>query len=180
MKYMVALDGSDHSAKALALAYRFVKDDDTLVLLTVGHWNPSKLREFFDESGLANAKTNLQKQCDDLIAAKLAEAKQHVKNVIGKVEFGQPRVVICEQAEREGIDVLIVGERGLGTVQRMLLGSVSDYVMKHAACDVLIAKGALPCETEPIEPNPPRPKPTSTTETTTTGAQSSSIEVHTE
>jgi len=79
MKYMVALDGSDHSAKALALSYRFVKEDDTLVLLTVGNWNPSKLREFFDESGLANAKTNLQKQCDDLIAAKLAEAKQHVR-----------------------------------------------------------------------------------------------------
>jgi hypothetical protein len=78
-----------------------------------------------------------------------------VKNVIGKAELGQPRSVICDQVEAEQANMVIVGERGLGAVQRMLLGSVSDYVMKHAKCDVLIAKGDMPDdETTTVEQSP--------------------------
>ena len=125
MKYMVALDGSDHSAKALALSYRFVKEDDTLMLLTGANWNPSKLREFFDESGLANAKTNLQKQCDDLIAAKLAEAKQHVRlDCEGQLQQ------IQASNNSANHDVVLLASHTLGS-QRHWQGRVRSAPRRH-------------------------------------------------
>jgi len=53
------------------------------------------------------------------------------------VAFGQPGAEIVRLAEREQADLIIVGRRGAG-LSRALLGSVSDYVTKHAKCPVLI------------------------------------------
>jgi nucleotide-binding universal stress UspA family protein len=48
--------------------------------------------------------------------------------------------VICDVAEREAVDFVVVGSRGLGDVQRLMLGSVSDYVVHHAAAPVLVVR----------------------------------------
>lgn len=37
-------------------------------------------------------------------------------------------------------DVLIVGSRGMGTIKRLMIGSVSDHLVHHAACPVVIVK----------------------------------------
>jgi nucleotide-binding universal stress UspA family protein len=54
--------------------------------------------------------------------------------------IGDPGSAICEAAERDGYDVIVVGSRNLNGVRRALLGSVSDRVAHHAPCDVLIVK----------------------------------------
>lgn len=53
---------------------------------------------------------------------------------------GNSRDAIVETAKTEKIDVVVVGSRGLGTLSRLLLGSVSDYVVKHSPCPVLVAR----------------------------------------
>ena len=53
---------------------------------------------------------------------------------------GDPGTAICEAAERDGYDLIVVGSRNLGGVKRALLGSVSSRVAHHAHCDVLIVK----------------------------------------
>ncbi|HUG47440.1 MAG TPA: universal stress protein [Candidatus Limnocylindria bacterium] len=53
---------------------------------------------------------------------------------------GEPGRSIVAAAEAEGADLLIVGTRGLAQPGRFLLGSVSDYVVYHAACPVLVAR----------------------------------------
>ena len=47
---------------------------------------------------------------------------------------------ILDSADEEGADLIVLGSRGLGAVQRFLLGSVSDRVAHHAKCAVLILK----------------------------------------
>jgi nucleotide-binding universal stress UspA family protein len=54
--------------------------------------------------------------------------------------IGDPGSAICEAAERDGYDLIVVGSRNLSGVKRALLGSVSTRVAHHAACDVLIVK----------------------------------------
>ena len=49
---------------------------------------------------------------------------------------------IVDAAGAEGADVIVVGRRGLGAVGRIVLGSVSDYVVRHAHCPVLIVRPA--------------------------------------
>jgi len=53
---------------------------------------------------------------------------------------GEPGHSIVAAAEAEGADMIIVGTRGLDRVGRFLLGSVSDYVVYHSGCPVLVAR----------------------------------------
>lgn len=47
---------------------------------------------------------------------------------------------IVAAAEAEGADMVVVGTRGLDRAGRFLLGSVSDYVVYHASCPVMVAR----------------------------------------
>ncbi|WP_163971158.1 universal stress protein [Oceanobacillus halotolerans] len=47
---------------------------------------------------------------------------------------------ICEYAEENEIDLIMVGSRGLGGVKKIFLGSVSNHIVQHAHCPILIIK----------------------------------------
>jgi nucleotide-binding universal stress UspA family protein len=53
---------------------------------------------------------------------------------------GEPGPAIIEAAESERADLIVVGTRGLNRVERWVLGSVSDHVVRHAPCPVLIVR----------------------------------------
>ncbi|MDQ0495269.1 universal stress protein [Paenibacillus brasilensis] len=53
---------------------------------------------------------------------------------------GDPASVICESANQEKVDLIIIGTRGKGLVSEMILGSVSHHVIQHAPCPVLTVK----------------------------------------
>lgn len=55
---------------------------------------------------------------------------------------GAPGPLICSEARFHECDLIVVGRRGLGGLQEMFLGSVSNYVLHHAPCAVLIVQGA--------------------------------------
>jgi nucleotide-binding universal stress UspA family protein len=53
-------------------------------------------------------------------------------------ELGDPTSAILALCERERADLLIVGRRGAGVVERMVIGSVADRLAHHARCPLLI------------------------------------------
>eukprot|EP00128_Syssomonas_multiformis_P009494 Colp12_sorted_trinity150504_noHs@22941 len=56
------------------------------------------------------------------------------------VQRGDPREVIIKEAENKKVLTIIIGARGLGRISKLFLGSVSDYVVKHARCNVIIVR----------------------------------------
>ncbi|CAI5510239.1 unnamed protein product [Closterium sp. Naga37s-1] len=56
------------------------------------------------------------------------------------VQDADPRERICNEVERMKAHTLIMGSRGLSTVKRLVLGSVSDYCVNHATCPVIVVR----------------------------------------
>jgi nucleotide-binding universal stress UspA family protein len=54
---------------------------------------------------------------------------------------GDPREAIVAAAEAANADAIFVGARGLGRMERLLMGSVSSYVVNHAHCSVEVVRG---------------------------------------
>lgn len=139
-KILVPIDGSENSFRALDHAIYIGKKLGAHITAINVVDNPPKV---YVES---------QKLLDDLLAKFRAEAanildrceneaaKSDVKIETVIVEDGDPASKIVSYAQKGAFDTIIIGRRGLGKFKSMVLGSVSNKVLQHANCSVLIVK----------------------------------------
>lgn len=85
------------------------------------------------EASEKEARELLDEESERLRSAGADVAGSHLR--MGRVD-----VEIVELAEELGVDVIVVGSRGLGGFRRALIGSVSDSVVHHAPCPVLVVR----------------------------------------
>jgi len=94
----------------------------------------------------------IQRALDEVLAerratldAALASCAKELGGKVSAIErqivVGHPADAIVAAANEPGTDLVVVGTRGLGLVGRVVLGSVSERVLHHAECSVLIVKG---------------------------------------
>lgn len=137
---LLATDGSQASTLAARKAAEFAQAvGSELHLLHVGPtlpipWTPT------DEELLRRRAQEVRKQLD-------AEVER-VRVAGGEVtqahlRFGEAAAKIIITAEELGADLIVVGSKGLGGIRRALMGSVSDSVVRHAHCPVLVVRPEL-------------------------------------
>jgi nucleotide-binding universal stress UspA family protein len=82
-------------------------------------------------------------QADALRTAEAAAAPLRERGARGTVAVRRQRAVeaILDQAQGDRADLIVVGSHGMGTVERFLIGSVSERVARYAHCSVLVARG---------------------------------------
>ena len=69
-----------------------------------------------------------------------------------ELHHGTPADVICERAATLAVDLVVVGSRGLGMLDRLLLGSVSTAVVQRAPCTVVVTRRPPMVEDAAIKP----------------------------
>lgn len=69
--------------------------------------------------------------------------------------YGTPSSSICELAKTWGAEVILMGSHGRRGLSELLLGSVSNDVMHHAPCSVLIVRHAVRSQSPPEPASPP-------------------------
>ena len=148
---MVGTDGSATSFRAVDRAAGLARDAGaTLVLLTAFRpMNPREVEDARQQLGDDAYKVSGSTPADDVLrdAADRARAVGATKIETTAVE-GDPVDALVDEAVRRGVDLLVVGNRGLNSLAGRLLGSVPANITHKAACDVLVVhttgKGVAP------------------------------------
>jgi len=131
-KILAAVDGSEHADKALEYAVQLAKNySANLALLHV------------EEDKLIRIGGPQVADCVGTVGEcilKDASTKAQGVSFDTMLEYGSPAEVIIKIAKKADVDLIVVGSRGLSSVRRFLLGSVSDYISMHARSSVLIVR----------------------------------------
>ncbi len=138
-RIMVAVDGSDASWKAAhhAIALAGLAGAELVAVAVIDAKTISRLSIYADES-LARQRADVGKMIDHIIAE--AERDAPDVNVTGRVEEGSPKERLIQIAEELKADLLVCGAHGWTAIESFLLGSVSDHLVRHAPCPVLVVR----------------------------------------
>ena len=131
-KILTAVDGSKHADKALEFAVQLAKNySANLALLHV------------EEDKLIRIGGPQVVDCVGTVGeCILKDASTRIKGISFNkmLEYGSPAEIIIKVAKKANVDLIIIGSRGLSSVRRYLLGSVSDDISMHARNSVLIVR----------------------------------------
>ena len=141
MKVLVGTDGSDEAIRAARAGLALLGGSPAQVGVSVVDLPPPSAGALGGEAPLAVRVEEATRAAQQQAAAQAVEATVEALPSVaaeGRVDFGPPGAVLCRLAEELGADVAVVGSRGRGGLRRALLGSVSDHVVRHAPCPVLV------------------------------------------
>lgn len=137
MKILFATDGSAHSQAAIELLNRIpFPPGSELTLLSVLELPPP----LFIGETQNEAAQPLREETEASLASECQRFENPGLSVSAMTRVGHAADTIVSVAQELNADLVVVGSHGRGAVGRFLLGSVSQSVVKHAHCSVLVAR----------------------------------------
>jgi nucleotide-binding universal stress UspA family protein len=145
-KILIATDGSDFAIAAAKKARELLTPSASLTVVAVVP--PPVLPAAAPLTELEPGPIITPEVTEEVDEALTDEARQWldatVEAVGGSAEclllHGDPAAEICRVAKEGAFDLVVLGSHGFGFVKRVLLGSVSHYVLQHAPCPVLVVR----------------------------------------
>ena len=130
-RILVTTDFSDGTPDALAHAFSVAQENESEVtLLHVVHDVSADLSGKYRDSLIEGVR----KQLDEMVPA---EAKNWC-NIVTRVETGVPYRIVLRMLDDEKIDLLVMNIHGKGMLDRALLGSTAERVVRAAHCPVML------------------------------------------
>ena len=139
---LVAVDGSTEAELAFKKAVNVAKRNYGKLL--VAHVIDTRAFQ-----SLSNYDTNLAEEAKNNAKEILEEYVNYAKNngvdnIEYLIEYGSPKTAIAEHLPKKyNVELIMVGATGLTAVERLLIGSVSEYIIRHAVCDILVVRTDL-------------------------------------
>jgi len=127
-------DFSFEADHALEVARSLARDHQARIVLMHAATPVAAVEVYIDQADIDAIRSQARRQLE-AIAARITEVP-----VETDVLIGEPGRMIVELAEKLSADLVVMGTHGRGGVSRLLLGSVADYVLRHAPCPVLTIK----------------------------------------
>ena len=148
-RILLATDGSEDAAFAAHTAVNLANKTGSELHVVYVEEVPRRLSSSEPSSleGLVDPEFEEQmRQLAQAAASQLLEEQvQKIKEAGGEIaqahpRFGRPHEEIVHLAEELDAGIVVVGSRGEGGVRKALLGGVSDSVVRHAHCPVLVVR----------------------------------------
>jgi nucleotide-binding universal stress UspA family protein len=143
-KIVVAIDGSEEASAAVQAATEVAKatggsEVHLVYAMQEERYRPHLGPEMWEgwKEGFMHAKRSAHSWVDNQAELMRGEG---AKTVESHLLLGRPDAAIVWLAEGLGAGLVVVGSRGLGGMRRALIGSVSDSVVRHAHCSVMVIR----------------------------------------
>jgi nucleotide-binding universal stress UspA family protein len=130
---LVGFDGSPNSNRALEEALDVAHADTRITVVAAAQAPPPPGQK------LPTGAEGLEERARELEDARRRLVEQGRDAEVVAVS-GAPADVLVAEAETRGVDLIVVGRRGLTGAERLVMGSVSSKVVRTAGCSVLIAR----------------------------------------
>jgi nucleotide-binding universal stress UspA family protein len=147
MKILIATDGAKQSAAAIEMLKRFrLEPSDEIKIVTVVDMAVPMAVDIYGGymPNTAEIEQSARQNAEQILEDAANAIKKHYEgiqlNLSTEVLFGSPESRIVEAAREFRADLVVVGSHGYSTWERLLLGSVSDAVVHHVPCSVLVVR----------------------------------------
>jgi len=136
---MVAVDGSREAELAFEKGVNVaLRNGSKLTLAHVVDTRALQSVSSFD----AEVYEGFQTEANELLEGYIKRAKEAgVQNIASVIEMGNPKVLLANDIpSKEGVDLIMVGATGLNAFERLMVGSSSEYILRHAKVDLLVVR----------------------------------------
>lgn len=133
-KILIPTDFSEYAQKNLECIGEIPGVKEVILLHVVDATHPSK-RGWTHEKHIENARILLEEKKEYMKRRGL-----EVKTEVEVITIGDVPRVILDTAEKEKVSLIVLGARGKGLIEGLLLGSVSASVLRHAKTNLLIMR----------------------------------------
>jgi len=153
-RILLATDGSEEATLAAQTAIDLANKTGSELHVVYADMLPYSTALYEGYQAGVDAGAYLQDESEELIRrgqGRLDEQVRKIKAAGGNVaqahfRIGRTDAEITALAEEIGAGLIVIGSRGLGGLRRALLGSVSDAVVRHAHCPVLVVRKEEPTD----------------------------------
>lgn len=132
---LLAVDGSENAVRASKEAVKIASESSLIEMVYVADFEKAKTEVLYAKSSESLMLERKRKVAP--IEEILRSAGKRFKLTI---LHGTPGPEIVKYANEKKVDLVIIGSRGMNSLQEMVLGSVSHKVMKRVRCPALIVK----------------------------------------
>lgn len=139
---LAAIDGSKATQPVLKKAIESAQANhahlDLLTIQQVGQLTDGYSATTASDDQTYDLVTDSKERLDDL---KKQVEEAGLTDVSIHIRFGNPKRVIANEFPKDHqTDLIVIGTTGLSSVERFVLGSVTNYVNRNARCDVLVVR----------------------------------------
>lgn len=144
-KILCAIDGSDHSLRAAKQACEMAQQSGgslTFIVVTKPFNVSAEARRYLEQESILGEATYIVAPMTEKVLdeAKLYARQANIDNVKTVIREGHVARKIVEYAKLEKVDAIILGSRGRGDIESILLGSVAHKVSSLAPCTVILVR----------------------------------------
>jgi len=140
MKILLAADGSSYTKKALAYLVtheEMIGEDGEIVVLNVQPQMPPRVRAMVGASAVNEYQGE---EAEKVLKAITRFLARHKLNFRTRWAVGHAGTEIIRAAQKEKVNLIVMGTHGHGIVGRALMGSVAQHVVTDAGIPVLLVK----------------------------------------
>lgn len=144
MRILISTDGSEFSRAAVEKSFEIIVSPEKTAIKIVSVFEVIEPMDIsispeFSQELESSARQKAQEFAEQA-AAQVRERFPHI-DLTMQVSLGAPDETLIATAKKWSADLIVIGSHGRGFWGRMLLGSITDSLVHHAPCSVLVVRG---------------------------------------